>query len=176
MPASTKQAEWSLHDNENPWPFWAQALATAFSLPLSCPLSLVPCASHVGLSGDTSGRRRSAMARLKCLWWEYVGFAMEASTLTEQVLTGQRDDADIDPTLSSRSAFAPMGNTTARTSTTPSSSSSFAPQGQLGDGHQQRPLGDHRSPPGAIRRCGHRLRPLRDHRSPPGTERRCGHR
>ena len=62
------------------------------------------------------------MARLECLWWEYVGFAMEASTLTEQVLTGQRDDADIDPTLSSRSAFAPMGNTTARTSTPPSSS------------------------------------------------------
>ena len=41
---------WSLHDNENPWPFWAQAPASAFSLPPSCPLSLVPCASHVGLS------------------------------------------------------------------------------------------------------------------------------
>ncbi len=69
------------------------------------------------------------MARLKCFFWEYVGFAKEASPLTEQVLTGQRDDADIDPTLSSRSTFAPMGNTTARTSTTPSSSSSFRPPG-----------------------------------------------
>ncbi len=40
------------------------------------------------------------MERLKCLWWEYVGFAKEASALTEQALSGQRDDADIDPTLS----------------------------------------------------------------------------
>ena len=165
---------WSLHDNENPWPFWAQALATAFSLPPSCPLSLVPCASHVGLS--TSGRRRSTMAELKCLWWEYAGFAMEASTLTEQVLTGQRDDADIDPTLSSRSAFRPQGQHDNADIDDALFEFIVRPHGQLDDGHQQRPLGDHRSPPGAIRRFRHRRRPLRDHRSPPGTERRCGHR
>ena len=29
---------WSLHDNENPWPFWVQPLATAFSLPPFMPL------------------------------------------------------------------------------------------------------------------------------------------